>query len=75
MSTRVYIAAILGLMVAGVLFGMGAIPVLMIPALSAKADVLLPIVVILSIVLTPPIAWKMAPKLTVKPPRPRALSL
>ncbi|MBR7618644.1 hypothetical protein JKL49_04520 [Phenylobacterium sp. 20VBR1] len=70
MSTRVYIAAILGLMVAGVLFGMGAIPVLMIPALSAKADVLLPIVVILSIVLTPPIAWKMAPKLTVKPPAP-----
>ena len=70
MSTRVYIAAILGLMVAGVLFGMGAIPVLMIPALSAKANVLLPIVVILSIVLTPPIAWKMAPKLTAKPPAP-----
>ena len=70
MSTRVYIAGILALMVAGVLFGMGAIPVLMIPALSAKANVLLPIVVILSIVLTPPIAWKLAPKLTAKPHAP-----
>ena len=66
MSTRVYIAGILSLMVAGVLFGMGAIPVLMIPALSAKANVLLPIVVILSIILTPPIAWKLAPKLRAK---------
>ena len=70
MSTRVYIAGILALMVAGVLFGMGAIPVLMIPALSAKANVLLPIVVILPIVLTPPIAWKLAPKLTAKPHAP-----
>ena len=66
MSTRVYIAGILSLMVAGVLFGMGAIPVLMIPALSAKANVLLPIVVVLSIILTPPIAWKLAPKLRAK---------
>ncbi|MBP8246975.1 MAG: hypothetical protein KAX56_08925 [Phenylobacterium sp.] len=70
MSTRVYIAGILSLMVAGVLFGMGAIPVLMIPALSAKANVLLPIVVILSIILTPPIAWKLAPKLRAKPHAP-----
>lgn len=67
MSTRVYIAGILSLMVAGVLFGMGAIPVLMIPALSAKANVLLPIVVI---ILTPPIAWKLAPKLRAKPHAP-----
>jgi len=70
MSTRVYIAAVLSLMVAGVLFGIGAIPVLMIPALSAKANLLLPIVVVLSIVLTPPIAWKLAPKLRAKPHRP-----
>ncbi|MDO8802290.1 hypothetical protein [Phenylobacterium sp.] len=70
MSTRVYIAAVLGLMVAGVLFGIGAIPVLMIPALSAKANLLLPIVVVLSIVLTPPIAWKLAPKLRAKPHAP-----
>ena len=70
MSTRVYIAGVLGLMVAGVLFGVGAIPVLMIPALSAKANLLLPIVVVLSIVLTPPIAWKLAPKLRAKPHRP-----
>lgn len=70
MSTRVYIAAVLGLMVAGVLFGIGAIPVLMIPALSAKANVLLPIVVVLSIVLTPPIAWKLAPKLRGRPSAP-----
>ena len=67
MSTRLYIAAVLSLMVAGVLFGIGAIPVLMIPALSAKANLLLPIVVVLSIVLTPPIAWKLAPKLRAAP--------
>ncbi|MFD3264553.1 hypothetical protein [Phenylobacterium ferrooxidans] len=70
MSTRLYIAAVLSLMVAGVLFGIGAIPVLMIPALSAKANLLLPIVVVLSIVLTPPIAWKLAPKLRARPHRP-----
>ncbi|MES2724222.1 MAG: hypothetical protein V4656_13800 [Pseudomonadota bacterium] len=70
MSTRVFIAAVLSLMVAGVLFGIGAIPVLMIPALSAKASLLLPIVVVLSIVLTPPIAWKLAPRLRARPHRP-----
>lgn len=70
MSTRLYIAAVLSLMVAGVLFGIGAIPVLMIPALSEKANLLLPIVVVLSIVLTPPIAWKLAPKLRATPHRP-----
>ncbi len=73
MSTRVYIAGTIGLMIAGVLFGIGAIVVLMIPALSAKANVLLPIVVGLSLVLTPPIAWTMAPRLRArnwtKPPQ------
>ncbi|MEO8114781.1 MAG: hypothetical protein ABI655_10385 [Phenylobacterium sp.] len=66
MSTRVYMAAVIGLMVAGVLFGIGALPVLMIPALAAKANLLLPLAVVLSLVLTPPIAWALAPKLRAR---------
>lgn len=66
MSTRLYIAGLIGLMISGVLFGIGALTVLMIPAFAAKANVLLPVAIVLSFLLTPPIAWKIAPKLRAR---------
>ncbi len=63
MSTRAYIAALISMMVNAVVFGAGTIAVLSIPALSAYAAYLLPIVVVLSFTISPFIAWAMAPML------------
>ena len=63
MSTRTYIAALISMMVNAVILGAGAITVLSITALSAHAAYLLPIVVALSFVVSPSIAWAMAPML------------
>lgn len=67
MKTRTYMAGTLSLMINAVLFGTGAIAVLSIPALNAYATVLIPAVVITSLVVTPFIAWKMAPQLRLTP--------
>jgi len=66
MSTRTFIAMAVGLMVNAVLFGIGAIAVLSIPALADYAKYLLPAVIVGAIVLTPPIAWKLAPRLRLR---------
>ena len=66
MPTRLQIAALLALMISSVLFGIGAVTVLSVPALSADAAFYLPAVIILSFILTPPIAWKMAPRLRAR---------
>jgi hypothetical protein len=66
MSTRFSISLLLGMMVSAVLFGIGATTVLSIPSLSERAPVLLPIVIVLSLVLTPIFSWALAPKLRAK---------
>ncbi len=66
MPTRLQIAALLSLMISAVLFGIGAVTVLSVPSLNADAAFYLPAVVILSFVLTPPIAWVMAPRLRAR---------
>lgn len=63
MKTRTYMAGTLSLMINAVLFGIGAIAVLSIPALTAHATILMPAVIITSLVITPFIAWKLAPQL------------
>jgi len=63
MSTRAYIAALISMMINAVIFGTGAIAVLAIPALNVHAAYLLPIVVVLSFIISPFIAWAMAPML------------
>ena len=62
----VYIAALISTMVNAVVFGIGAVTVLSIPALSAYAAYLLPIVVALSFATSPFIAWEIAPTLRSK---------
>ena len=66
MKVRTQIAIAVGLMVNAVLFGVGAVVVLTIPALTAHAMYLLPAVIVLALVLTPPIAWMIAPRLRLR---------
>jgi hypothetical protein len=66
MPTRLQIAALLAMMINAVIFGVGAVAVLSVPALSADAAFYLPVVVLLSIVLTLPIAWLLAPRLRAR---------
>ena len=53
-------------MTCAVLFGIGAVTVLSVPAFSEQAKFLLPIVIAASFVLGPIIAWFMAPRLRAR---------
>jgi hypothetical protein len=66
MSPRAFITVLLSLMVNAVLFGFGAILVLSVPALAEQAKYLLPVVIVASFIITPFIAWKMAPRLRAR---------
>ena len=61
MSIRASIAAVISMMVNAVVFGIGAIAVLSIPQLNAQASYLLPIVIVMSFLISPFIAWQIAP--------------
>ncbi|MDP3898359.1 MAG: hypothetical protein Q8Q62_16950 [Mesorhizobium sp.] len=77
MSPRTFITILLSLMINAVLFGVGAILVLSVPALSEQAKFLLPVVVVTSFVVTPFIAWRMAPRLRARywnPEHPRSVA-
>jgi hypothetical protein len=63
MTTRAYIAGLLSLMVNAVVFGAGAITVLSIPELNARAAYLLPAVIAASFMISPFVAWYLAPRL------------
>jgi uncharacterized membrane protein YciS (DUF1049 family) len=66
MGPRLYITVMLSLMTCAVLFGIGAVAVLSVPALSEQAKFLLPAVIAASFVLGPVIAWFMAPRLRAR---------
>lgn len=66
MRTPTYMAGMIGLMVNAVLYGVGVVTVLSVPALSAWAPYLLPAVVVVSLALTPFIAWRIAPLLRAR---------
>lgn len=66
MRTRTYMAGMIGLMINAVLFGVGAVTVLSVPALRAWAPYLIPAVVVVSLAVTPFIAWRMAPLLRAR---------
>ncbi|HML43475.1 MAG: hypothetical protein JNN24_00185 [Hyphomicrobium zavarzinii] len=63
MRTRTAIAALVFLPVNAVLFGVGAVAVLSIPALQVNAAVLLPAVIVASFVISPFVSWYIAPRL------------
>lgn len=65
MSVRFQIALVIYIMVQSVTFGVGAVLVLATP-LAAHAMALMPAVVALSIILSAPIAWIIAPRLRAR---------
>lgn len=66
MSPRLFIACLVSLMVNAVIFGIGAITVLSVPALNEHAKYLLPVVVVASFAITPFISWQIAPRLRLR---------
>ena len=63
LSTNNRIALLISTMVSAVLFGIGAITVLSIPSLNAKAIYLLPVVIVASFALSPVLSMRLAPSL------------
>jgi len=63
MKTRLWIAALIFPVINGLLFGLGVIPLLSIPALAEHAKTLFPYIVAASFVAGVPVAWFIAPRL------------
>lgn len=63
MSIRAWISVLVSMMVNAVVFGVGAIAVLAIPQLNADAWFWLPLVIAASFLISPFIAWQIAPML------------
>jgi hypothetical protein len=66
MSTRFQIAAIIFMIINAVAFGIGIVPVLMIPALADHAFGAIPVMVIASFVISAPLSWFIAPRLQAR---------
>jgi hypothetical protein len=66
MSTRLQIAALVFLMVNAIVFGVGIVTVLMAPALAIHAGRLIPAVIVASFVISAPLSWFIAPRLTAR---------
>jgi uncharacterized protein (DUF983 family) len=60
-KTRLRVAALIFVMVNAVVFGVGLVAVLTTPALSQHAFLWIPVVIVSSFVLSPPLAWLIAP--------------
>ncbi|MFH1344688.1 MAG: hypothetical protein ABIL01_26345 [Pseudomonadota bacterium] len=63
---RVRVAALIFLMVNAVIFGVGIVAVLSIPALAAQASFWIPAVVLASFLLAPPLSWILAPMMMLR---------
>lgn len=66
MSTRFSISALVSMIVATVVFGVGATTVLSVPSLSIHAMQLLPWVVGASLIVSPIASWFIAPSLRAR---------
>jgi len=66
MSTRFQIAAMVFMMTNAVVFGVGIVPVLLIPALANNAFETVPAVVIASFLISAPLSWFIAPRLRAR---------
>ena len=66
MSVRFQIAVLVFMMVSTVAFGVGIVPVLLIPSLANNGFETIPAVVIASIVVSVPLSWYIAPRLRAR---------
>jgi hypothetical protein len=65
MRTRIAIAALIYMLVQGVLFGVGVIAILASP-LASNAQTLIPWMIVATIPIAVPIAWMIAPRLRAR---------
>jgi len=65
MTKNQSITVLISGMVAAVLFGIGTATVLSFPSLAVHAAWLLPIIIVVSFLLTPLIGWLIAPRLRI----------
>jgi hypothetical protein len=63
MSIRLRIASLIFMMINAVVFGIGLVSVLLVPALAERAFAMIPTVVIASFLISAPLAWFIAPTL------------
>ncbi|ATN33464.1 hypothetical protein ACO34A_06545 [Rhizobium sp. ACO-34A] len=66
LSTNTWLKIICAMMINAVVFGVGAVTVLMIPALAAQAKYLIPAVVVISFVSAPFIASLIASRMRLR---------
>ena len=71
MLTRFQIAALVFMMTNAVAFGIGIVPILMIPAFVNHAFEAIPAVVLASFVISAPLSWFIAPRLRARYWRPQ----
>lgn len=65
MSTRLQIAAVVYLMVQGLLFGFGVIAILATP-LTVHAPILIPVLIVATGLVSLPVSWFIAPRLRLR---------
>jgi hypothetical protein len=65
-KTRMRIAVLIYSITNAVLFGVGIITVLTVPALSTNAAIWIPVLVVACFILAAPIAWEIAPRLRAR---------
>lgn len=63
MNSRSYIAALVAVLINALVFAVGAVTLLLIPAFGAFAAYLLPTVMALSLFASPVAGWLLAPRL------------
>lgn len=64
MSKHAWITALISLVISFALLGIGAVTILMLPVLSPEAQLILPFVVLLSLLVAPFAAERLSPRLT-----------
>lgn len=74
MRKRLLVALLVYLPTNAVLFGVGAVTILLVPDLNARAATLFPVVVAASFIVAAPIAWIIAPRLQARSFRQRGRS-
>jgi hypothetical protein len=68
---RLRIAVLIYSMTNAVVFGVGLVTVLTVPALNTNAQIWIPVVVVASLFLAAPLAWLVAPRLQARYDRRR----
>jgi hypothetical protein len=63
---RARVAALIFSMVNALIFGVGMVAILSIPALAAQASFWIPVVVLASFLLSPPLCWMLAPTMMLR---------